>query len=420
MVHEYKYPIEDLEYFSVRYTPKFQKPIDTENYCCGGQMEEIYSRYDSLKYFESFCSKEGVNLTYNRQALESSKSSSDIDLLITFNHDPQNSSIETILHFYQDHFRNIIFCGNKKITEHFNEIRGRFKRFDSYTFIDMYDMSAGYFHYYCMTKAIEIQFNVKTGILLMSDDVLFKYWHMEKLNKEKIWFPGKVQIGGDHETMRGWIYWNDYIGNVEKLFQFVTEVVENKPISRKPDMKNYPVVLPEHAIMMRQFHKNIMSNRRNISERNITYDQIDFGVNNLTASVAVFISDIFYMPMSKLAEFHFLSDLFNRERIYLEIAVPTILGGMAANTDIEIIAGLYPWVNTEDGDPMANAFEKIALLDRVQFVHPIKVPTMDRKRYCELMIQKIWIGNSLEDLKKEYDYLTNPATTSTTTTGLTD
>jgi hypothetical protein len=50
---------------------------------------------------------------------------------------------------------------------------------------------------------------------------------------------------------------------------------------------------------------------------------------------------------------------------------------------------------------------------------------MDRKRYCELMIQKIWIGDSLEDLKKEYDYLTNPATTvttttSTTTTGLTD
>ena len=251
----------------------------------------------------------------------------------------------------------------------------------------------------------------------MSDDVLFKYWDMEKLNKEKIWFPGNVLIG--YDTMSGWGVWKDYIGNVRKLFQFVTEVVENKPISRNPGMKNYPVILPEHVIIMKKFHKNLMSKRQNISERNITYDQIGFGVNNLTASVATIISDIFYMPKSKLVEFHFLSDLFNRERIFLEIAVPTILGGMAANADIEIIAGLYPWVRTEVGDPMSRAFEKIALLDRVQFVHPVKVGWMDRKRYCELMIQKIWIGDSLEDLKKEYDYLIHPVTTLTATTTIT-
>jgi hypothetical protein len=252
-----------------------------------------------------------------------------------------------------------------------------------------------------MTKAIEIQFNVKTGILLMSDDVLFKYWDMEKLNKEKIWFPGNVLIG--YDTMSGWGVWKDYIGNVRKLFQFVTEVVENKPISRNPGMKNYPVILPEHVIMMRKFHKNLMSNRHN--------DQIGFGVNNLTSSVAITMSDIFYMPKSKLVEFHFLSDLFNRERIYLEIAVPTILGGLVANIDIEIIAGLY---RNKD------AIEKIAFLDRVQLVHPVKISTtMDRKRYCELMIQKIWIGDSLEDLKKEYDYLIHPVTTLTATTTIT-
>jgi hypothetical protein len=365
-------------------------------------MEEIYNRHDSLKYFNSFCLEAGVNLTYNIQALKSSEPSSDIDLLITFNHDPKVSSIDTLFHFYRDHFRNIIFCGNKKISEHFNGIRGQFKRFDSYTFIDMNEMKYGYYHYYCMTKAIEIQFNLKRGILLMSDDVLFKYWHMKQLNHDKMWFPGKTLIGADHKTMNRWFWWNRYIGNVKKLFQFVGEVVENKPISRNPDMKNYPVILPEHAIILRKFHKNLMSNRRNISERNIMYDKIDFGVNDLTASVAISIADIFYMPKSKLLEFHFLSDLFNREQIFLEIAVPTILGGMAASTDIEIIAGLNPWVNTEVGNPMANLFEKITLLDRVQFVHPVKVPTMDKKRYCELMIQKIWIGDSLEDLKKEY------------------
>jgi hypothetical protein len=385
-------------------------------------MEEIYTRHDSLKYFDSFCSKAGVNLTYNRQIVESPEPSSDIDLLITFNHDPQVSSIETLFHFYRDHFRNIIFCGNKKISGHFNGARGRFKRFDSYTFIDMNEMNAGYYHYYCMTKAIEIQFNVKRGILLMSDDVLFKYWHMKQLNHDKMWFPRKVRIGVDHKTMKSWFWWNGYIENVKKLFQYIGEVVENKTISRNLDMNNYPVILPEHGVMLKQFQKNLMLNRRNISNMNITYDKIDFGVNGLTASVATGLSDLFYMPKSKLSEFHFLSDLFNRERIFLEIAVPTILGGMAANTEIEYIAGLFPSCMTEVGDPFYLGFEKITLLDRVQFIHPLKVPRMDRKRYCELMIQKIWIGDGLEDLKKEYydkliklDRLYTEASATTTT-----
>ena len=69
---------------------------------------------------------------------------------------------------------------------------------------------------------------------------------MEKLNKEKIWFPGNVLIG--YDTMSGWGVWKDYIGNVRKLFQFVTEVVENKLISRNPGMKNYPVILLDEKI----------------------------------------------------------------------------------------------------------------------------------------------------------------------------
>ena len=93
-------------------------------------------------------------------------------------------------------------------------------------------MDAGYYHYYCMTKAIEIQFNVKRGILLMSDDVLFKNWHMKQLNHDKIRFPEIILICLDHESMKNWVWWSGSIGNVKKLFQFVDEVVENKTISR--------------------------------------------------------------------------------------------------------------------------------------------------------------------------------------------
>jgi len=101
-----------------------------------------------------------------------------------------------------------------------------------------------------------------------------------------------------------------------------------------------------------------------------------------------------------------------------ELAVPTVLGGLALSNDTEIIAGIYVWVGNRD--KMANktasdfthsiktlAFEKLALLDRLHFAHPIKINKMDNKRYCQVMIQKIWIGDSLEDLRKEYENLLN-------------
>lgn len=73
---------------------------------------------------------------------------------------------------------------------------------------------------------------------------------------------------------------------------------------------------------------------------------------------------------------------------------------MVANTEFQVIPGLYPWVDTEIGAPFYKVFEKLSLLDRLYFAHPIKISRMDKKRYCELMIQKIWLGDSLEDERK--------------------
>ena len=77
--------------------------------------------------------------------------------------------------------------------------------------------------------------------------------------------------------------------------------------------------MPEHVTMIKNFHKQLMANRGNVIDKNLTYDitQIPIGVTNNSASVGTYLSDIFYMPKSKLAQFHFLSDLFNRKRIFL-------------------------------------------------------------------------------------------------------
>ncbi len=80
-------------------------------------------------------------------------------------------------------------------------------------------------------------------------------------------------------------------------------------------------ILPEHVAIIKQFHTNLMANRGSYIVRvnNRTYDpkKIAFGVNNVSVSMATHMADIFYLPKSKLSHFHFLSDLFHRNKIFL-------------------------------------------------------------------------------------------------------
>ena len=71
--------------------------------------------------------------------------------------------------------------------------------------------------------------------------------------------------------------------------------------------------------MIKKFHKNLKANRGNIIDKNLAYDptQMPIGVSEVSASVDIHISDIFYLPKSKLKQFHFFSDLFNHKRVFL-------------------------------------------------------------------------------------------------------
>lgn len=340
MVHEAKSDTRHLDYFSVRYTPKFQKPIDLENYCCHGQPENIYNRYDSLSFFEDLCSRQAnFTLTYSRSVFDTpvpDKSFSDIDLLVTFNRDSKEDAIERFHHFYKDHFRNIIFCGPGALSRIMKENRGRFKRFDSFTFIDVNPVDTDTTtttktaDYYCMTKAIELnynrQFNKNAGILLVSDDVFIKYWNLGKLDTSKIWFTEKIHIaGGDYQTV---------LSKAEKLLP--------------------PTVAG-----------NLNANRA----------AGESALSNSTLGV-------FYVPKSKLTHFHLLSDLFDRKAISLESALRTILGGLALNTEMEVIHGL-----DSDADAVKKTFET----NQLHFTGPVTFGVNDTEQYCETLVQKFWI-----------------------------
>ena len=237
--HAKKYQRPYTDHYLVRYTPKFQKTLDLDYYCCDNKLEQIYDRYNSFNFFNDLCfENRNQSLRFNSSILTRKKKNIDIDLLITFNHKPRIFSIELVYHYYRNNFRNIIFCG-ENISLLLNENRSVFKKFDSYTFIDNKDSNRGHFVYFCMNKAIEINNNAK-GILFMSDDILIKTWYLEKFDTKKVWSPETLEAGRS-PGMFGWNWWNSYMGKPAMLevFKLINEILDNKAIISNPGLSNY-------------------------------------------------------------------------------------------------------------------------------------------------------------------------------------
>ena len=159
-----------------------------------------------------------------------------ITLLITFNHEPNSLNIEFLQKLYAGYFRNIIFCGDKRIFNNLNITRSKFKKFDSFSFIEIYEMHRGYYHYYCMTKAIELNLNTR-GILLMSDDVLVSPPLMRKLNTSQIWFQNKIECNIEFKLKNSlygkWGLWSnknlgfEALNNLWKYFEQIKQKVDS-------------------------------------------------------------------------------------------------------------------------------------------------------------------------------------------------
>ena len=174
--------------FKVRFTPNFEVPIDIDNYFDKGDFKmKMNEKIETFEYFKDFC-KPNYELNYKAEKLLLFQDKKDITLLITFNHEPALDNIVFLQFFYKSYFKNIAFCG-KNIMNIIKPNEKHIKKFDSYTLID-YDTIAGNLHYNCMSKVIEM--NIKTnGILLMSDDMLLKYWNLDNSITDKIWLPYK-------------------------------------------------------------------------------------------------------------------------------------------------------------------------------------------------------------------------------------
>ena len=309
------------------------------------------------------CSKSSISVFANlsKEYFVKPKPFGNYALLVTFNFEPKPIVVEFIKHFYGDFFKFITFCG-VNITSKLNEERGYFKKFDSYSFIEL-DVVAGYFHYYCMTKAIEMGLHVD-GILLMSDDVMLKYWNLEKaMDLSKIQYnvlvKCKQEVRTDFKPNWAWWFTSHGIPGLIKMFDYMNAV------------RNGSIYL-EGRDSVERISKYLATLESNYDSKS-NYSKACMGG-----------SDIFYLPKSKFKDFHFISNIYRNFEIFLEIAVPTILSGLAPANESLATVSRYIW------DFQLNFPTNYHLVNL--FYHPIKVSvvannSMSNFGYCNYFIK---------------------------------
>jgi len=346
----------------IRFTPKFKPLIEMDNYYGDGEIKmSSLDRLDSAEFFQNYCAPANHKLTYNLTKLKKSAQPRNLILLVTFNHAVIFENIVFLKHFYQDYFKQIVFCGlslwNKTTHTHF-------KKFDSFTFIE-YNTNYGYFHYFCMSKLIDMGFRTD-GVLLMSDDVLLKYWNLKTLDEKKIWFFTNLTCDHDlksNKTVGIWMDTPEGRPALKTVFNQINQILNDSTT----DLKT----------------KHIL--------RNYVHTLVENSVNKTNGSIKFcwMGSDVFYLPKEFSFKFNLLAKLFKQKEVFLEFAVPTVLSGLNENFKwADILKGKYYWTTYYDFNDYSKTFH---------FAHPMKL-----SHYLDLNLRKKMCTTYVQERLNEY------------------
>ena len=319
--------------YNLVYVPNLENAIEFDK--SSRNVNKILKYNQSVEYLTQFCNASQVKLNFTTNKTSSSKEYPDIILIISFNYMPVIDNVILLKNLYFNYFKNIIFCA-PGILSLYETLKSQFKLFEAFTFIEL-DNSNGYFHYYCMTKAIELGFKTR-GYLLLSDDVLLKYWRLSKefnfdLMGES--FIGHKSNGNEEGLFQNyscpyelradgsiWYWWKTNFGfpAVNRLWNNLQAILNDKTPTGKFD-----------------------------SDRVLRFINGLNGHANYKTSLIKFCimgSDIFYIPRSKFDGFHFFSELFRRNEVFLELSLSSMIAGLDEDgKSIQKLDGEYHWRN---------------------------------------------------------------------------
>ena len=238
----------------------------------------------------------------------SNKKFNDILLVINYNYNYLIKLNKYMNHLYRRYFPNIIFIIPKKINDKYN------------TFISCPESYKGYYVYICFKKVYNKFKNMK-GYLIINDDNFLKSWELEDFDYNIPWI-NKV----------GTSQWNIFLSNFTHLTKFMIANL------RKID---------------RAFNRNLEW-KKNISEFIGHYAIPKVLVDNL------------YFPNSMFNKFIGIIEDFYKMRIFLELAIPCVLGIMLL-PKYKISSSLALW-----GRDRENIIKYLKIEYDKYFIHPIK------------------------------------------------
>ncbi|XP_050417606.2 uncharacterized protein LOC130010373 [Patella vulgata] len=275
---------------------KRKPPLKTLQKKPSSSAPKTYSYSEKLKTMSKICPSIESKMKSTKLTLSSRVEN--ILLLIIFNR-PHYENIPSLHKTYSHSFTKIVYCGSS--LKDFNLKSAKFGF--GVTFIEV-EMLTGIYFYRCLAKVMRMNYSVD-GYLYIGDDVLINPWRIKHLPINKIWLPtgGTTRMGW--ETMK-WMHWSLPYGR-QAMLRVLEELKKN------------------HTERYKTFTRNLAHNSK-------FPDGILYGG-----------SDIAYVPASLKTDAIFYLELFSKHKVYLEITVHSVLGGILPLENIFNLPGAYIW-----------------------------------------------------------------------------
>ena len=271
----------------------------------------------------------------------------DVLLVIIF-HYAFYDTLPLILTNYQGAFARIAICGPSSS--------------NSYDII-VVEHHSGYYGYECLGKAVRLNPGLE-GYFYVNDDMIVNWWNFVKFDKNNIWLGAGVTLKkchrlGERPLKKDWMWWTYTSGaeHCEKTYEELKSVVDgNKGVKMN----------------VKEMLSTALRNGKN--------EELCFKG----------WSDIFYVPARFSDRFQYLSEMFFRNKVFLEISVPTMLSLLDLQTNWERAHGTYlpdkyGFVDFIKGEHPWREYS----VDKTLFVHPVKyhakTANVNREKYAAIV-----------------------------------
>ena len=256
-----------------------------------------------------------------------------IFLVIVYNY-PHFDSIPLLTALYRPAFPHLLFCGPPGNTSPHRVLE--------------VDTVRGILGYECLAQAIREHPGYQ-GYFYINDDVILNYWNFIDFDTRQIWeSPSSFGSIGMYEppSPKGWYWWVSPYGlqNCQKAFEELANM-NHVLQSRGFDIVN----------AMSTLYLNGNTSLRCYSGR----------------------SDVLYIPARHAKGFSLLAAEFYKHRVFLEIAIPTILRMLDLKKNLGRMDGYYIPGDVRKGDPRVtdsrHFWSFYFLKSKLWFIHPFKL-----------------------------------------------